>query len=72
MKHIPEAIFEFYKSSNSLESFADDRVFSLNLYLNGNLYRLNSQVDNLTRSTVLYHPSILVDKKTRIKKMRCV
>ena len=69
MKRVPEAVLEFYKSGKILESFYDQRGFPVDFYLNGNQYVLTSQADNMTRSRVLYHPTILRDKGAKIKQI---
>ena len=56
---LPEAVLEFYKSGEILEFFYDQRGFPVDLNLNGNQYVLTSQADNMIRSRVLYHPTIL-------------
>ena len=51
-----------------MESFYDERKFEVNHDLKGNNYVLNSNANNMTRSTVLYHPTILSEKRAVIEK----
>ena len=68
MKMVPAIVLEFYKNGEILEQFYDDKEFPLDFDKNGKLYRLNSNANNMTRSSVLYHPSILQNKRETIKK----
>ena len=65
---IPAAILKFYKCGKILEAFYDERRFPIDFDLKGNIYRLNSNANNMHRSTVIYHPSILSDKRDIIRK----
>ena len=67
-KIISEAILQFYKCGEILELFYDDRKFGIDFDLKGNKYTLNSNANNMTRSTVLYHPKTLSDRRSTIKK----
>ena len=51
-----------------LESFYDENDVPMDCDLNGNIYKLNCNADNMTRSKVLYHPSILRSKREAITK----
>ena len=68
MKMVPQAILQMYKSGEILETFYDHHDFPIDSDLNGILYQLNSTANNMTRSTVLYYPSILLNKRETIKK----
>ena len=68
MKIVPQPILQMYKSGEILEQFYDQHDFPIECDLNSNLYKLNSTANNMTRSTVLYHPSILLNKRESIKK----
>ena len=59
---IPAAILQFYKCGEILEYDYDERSIPIDFDLKGNLYRLNDYANNMSRSTVLYHPTILSDK----------
>ena len=67
-KQIPSTILEMYKCGEITESFYDDTKFPIDFDLKGNIYKLNSNDNNMNRSTVLYHPRILADKRAVIKK----
>ena len=69
IKMVPACILQFYKYGETIESFYDDLNFPLDSDLNGNQYLLNSNADNMTRSTVLYHPRILVRKRGKIRQI---
>ena len=66
-KQIPSTILEMYKCGEITESFYDDTKFSIDFDLKENIYKLNSNDNNMNRSTVLYHPRILADKRAVIK-----
>ena len=68
MKMVPNAILQMYKNGEILEPYYDEYDFPIDCDLNGNLYTLNSNANNMTRSTVLYHPTILHNKREAIKK----
>ena len=65
---IPAAILQFYKCGEILEYFYDEIKFPIDFDLKGSIYRLNRNANNMSRSTVLYHPSILSDKRDVIRK----
>ena len=59
-------LLQFYKCGEIMKSYDDDKQFPIDFDLKGNLYHLNSNADNMSRSTVLYHPSILSEKKRAV------
>lgn len=59
---------QFYKCAEILESFYNDSKLPINSDLKGNLYILNSNANNMNRSTVRYYLNILSDKRAGIKK----
>ena len=67
MDRVPDLVLEFYKHGEILEQYYDDNKFPVDFDKNGKLYRLSSNANNITRSTVLYPPSILQNKRESIK-----
>ena len=47
LNQVPEAILEFYKKREILESFYDERNFPIDSDLNGNQYILNSIISSI-------------------------
>jgi len=66
MKMIPLEIEEMFRTGAVSEEFFDTRNFQVYRDMNGVKYTLNSTVDHLTRSKVMYHPKVLQDKRTAI------
>lgn len=67
MKKLPDTILQFYKHGEILEQYYNDNAYPVDFDLNGKLYKLNTNSNNTTRSTVFYHPRILQHKWESIK-----
>lgn len=55
-------------SKRDIRIFYHESVFLFDFDLNSNIYKLNSCVDHMTRSKVLYHPSVISSERNVIKK----
>ena len=62
MKMVPNVIKDFYNSGEILESFYDAINYPMDMDVNNTIYTLNRNADNMTRSKVLYYPTVLSDK----------
>lgn len=67
MKMVPDAIIQFYEYGKILETYYDMNEFPADFDLSRNLYKLNSNTNNMTPCTVLYHPSILHNNRETIR-----
>ena len=67
MKMLPNVIAEMFSEGGIAEQFYDDHDYPLDRDHNGAIWRLRSDADHLTRSKVLYHPSVLAKKSEDIR-----
>ena len=64
---LPHVIAEMYSKGEVNEKFYQDHDFPLDADQDGNVWTLNSDADHLTRSKVMYHPSVIEKKANDIK-----
>ena len=64
---LPSVISEMYANGEIPESFYDDNDYPLDKDHDGNIWRLTSNADHLTRSSVLYHPLVVQKKSDDIR-----
>ena len=63
MSTLPYVIAEMYSNGEVPENFYDENSFPLDKDNDGNVWKLRSEADHLTRSKVMYHPTV-IEKKT--------
>ena len=66
MKMLPAVIGEMHSEGEVSEQFYDDLNFPLDQDIDGGVWKLNSTADHLTRSKVLYHPTVIEKKKEEL------
>ena len=67
MEQLPAVFSEIFAHGEVCEQFYDEKFFPLDSDHAGNIWRLNSNADHLTRSKVLYHPSVVAKKNDDIR-----
>ena len=67
MDILPSVVCEMFSEGEVNERFYDDHNFPLDKDHKGQVWRLNSNADNLTRSKVMYHSSVISKKKEDIR-----
>ena len=59
---LPSVISEIHSEGEVYEKFYDDLNFPVDQDIDGGVWKLNSSADHLTRSKVLYHPTVIAKK----------
>ena len=67
LSELPGLICEMYSEGEISEQYYDDNHFPLDKDHRGTVWRLKSNADHLTRSKVLYHPSIIAKNNEDIR-----
>ena len=67
MSILPEVINEMYCFGEVREAFYDKNDFLVDKYNDCKVWRLSSTADHLTRSKVVYHPSVIAREKEDIR-----
>ena len=62
MNVLPQVLAEMFSEGDVCEMFYDDMGFPFDYDHNGNIWKLRSDADHLTRSKVMYHPSVIAKK----------
>ena len=62
MRILPSVIAEMHSEGEVSEKFYDDLNFPVDQDIDGGVWKLNSSADHLTRSKVLYHPTVIAKK----------
>ena len=57
---LPHIISEIYREGEVSEKFYDEHHFPKDSDQKGKIWILNSSADHLTRSKVLYHPTVVL------------
>ena len=60
-------ISEMYHNGEVSEEYYDEKNYPLDRDKEGNIWRLNSNADHLTRSKVMYHPTVIAKKNSDIR-----
>ena len=66
-KELPSVLSKMYNYEEVSQSFYDDHGFPLDMDHAGNMFRLKSSSDHMTRSKVLFYLSIIAKKKEDIR-----
>ena len=67
LDQLHNVISEMMSEGDVVEEFYDDCSFPLDYDHDGNIWKLRSNDDHLTRSKVLYHPSVVAKKNEDIR-----
>lgn len=67
MKVLPSVIAEIHSEREVSEKFYENHNFPLDTDQNSGIWKLNSSADHLTRSKVLYHPTVITKKREEMR-----
>ena len=66
MTRLRSVVTQMFAHGEVPELFYDDNDYPVDKDHDGNIWRLTSNADHLTRSKVLYHPTVIENKKEDI------